>query len=65
MVNSQDIAPGQTLDVEVTGTNPVTWVFHYHVISHVTNKRVYPGGMLIALDYEDHTSCFEEQAAAE
>jgi len=65
VVNTQDIAPGQTVDVEVTGTDPGTWVFHCHVISHVSNKGVYPGDMLIALDYEDHSSYFEEQAAAE
>ena len=65
VVNTQDIAPGQTADVEVTGTNPGTWVFHCRVISHVSNRGVYPSGMLIALDYEDHTSYFEEQAAAE
>ncbi|MCI0825680.1 MAG: multicopper oxidase domain-containing protein, partial [Chloroflexi bacterium] len=64
VVNTQNIAPGQTVDVEVSGTNPGTWVFHCHVISHVTNRGVYPGGMLIALDYEDHTSYFDEQAAA-
>ena len=62
-VNTQDIAPGQTVDVEIDGSNPGTWVFHCHIIPHVTNKGVYPGGMLIALDYEDHTSYFEEQAA--
>ena len=63
-VNTQDIAPGQTVDVEIDGSNPGTWVFHCHIIPHVTNKGVYPGGMLIALDYEDHTSYFEEQAAS-
>ncbi|MCH7625825.1 MAG: multicopper oxidase domain-containing protein, partial [Chloroflexi bacterium] len=64
VVNTQDIAPGQTVDVEISGTNPGTWVFHCHIIPHVTNRGVYPGGMLIVLDYEDHTSYFEEQAAA-
>ncbi len=60
VVNTQDIAPGQTVDVEVLGTNPGTWVFHCHIIFHVTNRGVYPGGMLTALDYEDHTSYFEQ-----
>jgi FtsP/CotA-like multicopper oxidase with cupredoxin domain len=64
VVNTQDIAPGQTVDVEVFGTNPGTWVFHCHIIFHVANKGQYPGGMLIALDYEDDVSFFEEQAAA-
>ena len=62
-VNTQDIAPGQTVDVEIDGSNPGTWVFHCHIITHVTNKGVYTGGTLIALDYENHTSYFEEQAA--
>ena len=65
VVNTQDIAPGQTVDAEINGSNPGTWVFHCHIIPHVTNKGQYPGGMLIALDYEDHTSYFEEQAASE
>lgn len=59
MVNTQDLAPGQTVDVEVEGTNPGTWVFHCHIIPHVTNRGAYPGGMIVALDYEDHTSYFE------
>lgn len=64
-VNTQDIAPGQTVDVEIDGSNPGTWVFHCHILPHVTNKGQYPGGMLLALDYTDHTSYFEEQAAAQ
>lgn len=62
--NTVDMAPGQTVDVEIVGTNPGTWLFHCHVIPHVTNRGVYPGGMLLVLDYEDHTSYFDEQAAA-
>jgi FtsP/CotA-like multicopper oxidase with cupredoxin domain len=62
--NTIDIAPGTTADVIIEGTNPGTWTFHCHIISHVANKGVYPGGMLTILDYEDHTSYMEEQAAA-
>ena len=62
--NTVDIPPGQTVDVVIEGTNPGTWVFHCHVVQHVTNRGEYPGGMLLVLDYEDHTSYFEEQAAA-
>ncbi len=64
VVNIQDIAPGQTVDVEIGGSNPGTWVFHCHIIPQVTNRGVYPCGMLIALDYADHASYFEEQPAA-
>lgn len=63
-LNTVDIPPGQTVDVVIEGTNPGTWTFHCHIVPHVTNKGVYPGGMLTVLDYEDHTSYFEEQAAA-
>lgn len=61
--NTIDIPPGQTIDVVIEGTNPGTWTFHCHIVPHVTNKGVYPGGMLTLLDYEDHTSYMEEQAA--
>lgn len=59
--NTVDIPPGQTVDVVIEGSNPGTWTFHCHVVPHVTNRGVYPGGMLTLLDYEDHTSYFEEQ----
>lgn len=62
-LNTVDIAPGQTVDVVITGDNPGTWVFHCHIVPHVTNKGVYPGGMLTLLDYEDHTSYFEDNTA--
>lgn len=62
--NTVDVAPGATVDVEVLGNNPGTWTFHCHILNHVTNRGVYPGGMLTLLDYTDHTSYGEEQAAA-
>ncbi len=58
-VNTIDVAPGQTVAVEVHGTNPGTWTFHCHILPHVTNRGEYPGGMLTVLDYTDHTSMFE------
>ncbi|PKB56472.1 MAG: hypothetical protein BZY69_01550 [SAR202 cluster bacterium Casp-Chloro-G1] len=62
--NTVDVAPGTTIDVEVVGNNPGTWTFHCHILNHVTNRGAYPGGMLTLLDYTDHTSYGEEQAAA-
>ena len=64
MANTVDVAPGTTVDVEVVGSNPGTWTFHCHILNHVTNRGEYPGGMLTLLDYTDHTSYLEEQAAA-
>lgn len=60
LANTVDIAPGQTVDVVIRGDNPGTWTFHCHIISHVTNKGVYPGGMLTLVDYTDHTSYMED-----
>ncbi len=61
-VNTIDIAPGQTVDVEVIGNNPGTWTFHCHILPHVTNRGEYPGGMLTLVDYTDHTSMLEGAA---
>lgn len=62
--NTVDIPPGQTVDVVIEGDNPGTWTFHCHVVPHVTNRGVYPGGMLTLLDYEDDESYFDQQQSA-
>lgn len=59
LANTVDIAPGQTVDVEVIGNNPGTWTFHCHILPHVTNRGQYPGGMLTLVDYTDHQSMLE------
>lgn len=41
-----NIAPGERYDIEFTADNPGTWVFHCHILSHVQNKGVEPGGMI-------------------
>lgn len=64
-MNTVDVAPGQTVDVEVIGDNPGTWTFHCHVLPHVTNRGVYPGGMLTLVDYTDHTSFLEGGPASQ
>ncbi len=51
-LNTVDVPPGQTVDVLMHADNPGHWVFHCHVISHVQNKGVYPGGMLTLIVYE-------------
>lgn len=59
LANTVDVAPGQTVDVEIVGDNPGTWTLHCHILPHVTNRGVYPGGMLTLVDYTDHTSMLE------
>jgi len=65
LANTVDVAPGQTVDVEIVGNNPGTWTFHCHVLPHVTNHGEYPGGMLTVVDYTDHTSFLEGAPAPE
>ena len=43
------IAPGERYDLEFEADNPGTWVFHCHILSHVTNQGVEPGGMITVL----------------
>lgn len=41
------IGPGERYDLVFTATNPGLWLFHCHVVPHVTNDGEYPGGLLI------------------
>jgi manganese oxidase len=41
-----NIAPGERYDLEIDADNPGTWVFHCHILSHVANRGVEPGGMI-------------------
>lgn len=41
------IGPGERYDLVFTATNPGLWLFHCHVVPHVTNDGQYPGGLLI------------------
>lgn len=44
-----NIGPGERYDLLLELDNPGTWVFHCHILSHVANKGVEPGGMITAL----------------
>jgi FtsP/CotA-like multicopper oxidase with cupredoxin domain len=41
-----NIGPGERYDILFELDNPGTWVFHCHILSHVQNKGVEPGGMI-------------------
>jgi len=41
------IGPGERYDLVVKATDPGLWLFHCHVVPHVTNDGQYPGGLLI------------------
>ncbi len=41
-----NIAPGERYGLEFVADNPGAWVYHCHILSHVQNKGVEPGGMI-------------------
>lgn len=41
-----NIGPGERYDLEFVADNLGTWVYHCHILSHVQNKGVEPGGMI-------------------
>jgi len=40
------IGPGERYDLEFKADNPGAWVYHCHILTHVQNKGVEPGGMI-------------------
>jgi FtsP/CotA-like multicopper oxidase with cupredoxin domain len=44
-----NIGPGERYDIEFTSDNPGTWIFHCHILTHVQNHGVEPGGMITVL----------------
>lgn len=44
--NTLPLAPGEIVDIEFIAENVGTWVFHCHVLHHVTNDGVEPGGLI-------------------
>jgi len=44
-----NIGPGERYDLLMTMNNPGTWLFHCHILTHVQNHGVEPGGMLTVI----------------
>ncbi len=43
------VAPGERYDVEFIAEEEGTWIFHCHILHHVTNDDLEPGGLLFAV----------------
>jgi FtsP/CotA-like multicopper oxidase with cupredoxin domain len=50
-IDTVQIGPGQRVDIILHADNPGIWPFHCHRVDHVTNERIYPGGMLTFIQY--------------
>jgi FtsP/CotA-like multicopper oxidase with cupredoxin domain len=44
------VAPGERYDIEFVATEPGTWVFHCHILHHVTNDGMEPGGLTLVIN---------------
>ena len=47
------VHPGERFDVEFVADNPGQWVFHCHIVHHVTNDDVEPGGLLFVVNVQE------------
>ena len=50
------IGPGERSDLVFTASTPGLWLFHCHVVPHVTNNGVYPGDLLFPVMTEARQS---------
>jgi uncharacterized cupredoxin-like copper-binding protein len=48
-----NIGPGERYDLLVTANNPGTWLFHCHILTHVQNHGVEPGGMITVIKVDE------------
>jgi FtsP/CotA-like multicopper oxidase with cupredoxin domain len=48
-----NVAPGERYDLLMLADNPGTWLFHCHILSHVQNHGVEPGGMLTVVKVDE------------
>ncbi|MBX3063306.1 MAG: copper oxidase [Anaerolineae bacterium] len=45
-----NVAPGERYDIEFVASEPGTWLFHCHILHHVTNDGAEPGGLVLAVN---------------
>jgi manganese oxidase len=48
-----NIGPGERYDLLMTADNPGTWLFHCHILTHVQNHGVEPGGMITVVKVDE------------
>jgi hypothetical protein len=44
------VHPGERYDIEFVANNPGQWLFHCHILHHVTSNDVEPGGLLMVIN---------------
>jgi FtsP/CotA-like multicopper oxidase with cupredoxin domain len=52
-IDTVEIGAGQRVDIILFADNPGVWPFHCHILEHIANDHVYPGGMMMFIQYEE------------
>jgi len=60
------LGPGETRDIAlVANAQPGTWMVHCHVVDHMMNGGMGPGGLITAIQYENAPDRLSSLAAAD
>ncbi|MDQ3973585.1 MAG: multicopper oxidase domain-containing protein [Actinomycetota bacterium] len=55
------VGPGERYDFEFVANAPGDWMFHCHILHHVANDTVEPGGLMNFVTYEGHRNAYQRQ----
>ena len=56
------VGSGERYDIEFVSDDPGDWMFHCHILHHVTNDAVIePGGLMNFVTYEGHDNAYQRQ----
>ena len=58
------VGSGERYDFEFLADDPGQWMFHCHILHHVGNDTVEPGGLMNFVTYEGYKNAYEKQKEA-
>ncbi|MEX2658642.1 MAG: copper oxidase [Acidimicrobiales bacterium] len=53
------VGSGERYDIEFVADDPGDWMFHCHILHHVGNDTVEPGGLMSFVTYEGHENAYQ------
>ncbi|MGI8984811.1 MAG: multicopper oxidase family protein [Acidimicrobiales bacterium] len=57
------VGSGERYDVEFVADDPGDWMFHCHILHHVGNDTVEPGGLMTFVTYEGYKNAYQRKKA--
>ncbi len=57
------VGSGERYDVEFVADDPGDWMFHCHILHHVGNDTVEPGGLMTFVKYEGYQNAYQRNKA--